>query len=120
MKTSLLISLILLLASISAHSAEAGGAPGSIRFSKAEVSQVLPIYRAMAGRELVVDSRVKTVRHTITLEAQAAGKEEGAKLIEKALLNQAGVVITRLDGKRASVTYNDALPIAPAKTASSN
>lgn len=120
MKTHLLILLALLLTSAGAHSAEAGGVPGSIRFSNAEVSQVLPIYRAMTGRELVVDSRVKTVRHTITLEAQAAGKEEGAKLIEKALLSQAGIVITRLDKKRASVTYNDALPIAPAKNASRN
>jgi hypothetical protein len=37
------------------------------------------------------------------------------KLIEKALVDQAGVVITQLDGQRASVTYNDALAITPAK-----
>ena len=33
------------------------------------------------------------------------------KLIEKAMLEQAGIVITHLDDKRASVTCNDALPI---------
>jgi hypothetical protein len=28
-------------------------------------------------------------------------------------LKQAGIVITRLDGKRASVTYNDQLELQP-------
>ena len=118
MKTSLLIALGLLLTTWSSNSAEAGAAPGSVHFSNAQVSQVLPIYRAMTGLELIVDSRVKTVGYTITLKAQGGGKEAGVKLIEQALLNQAGIVITRLDKKRASVTYNDALPTTPAKNAS--
>ena len=58
--------------------------------------------------------------YTITLKAQGAGKEEGARLIEQALLHRAGIVIARLDKKRASVTYNDALPITPARKASKN
>ena len=33
-------------------------------------------------------------------------------MIERALLDQAGVIITRLDSKRASVTYNDALALS--------
>jgi hypothetical protein len=38
-------------------------------------------------------------------------KSELMKSIERDLIEQAGIVITRLDDKRASVTYNDALPI---------
>jgi len=47
------------------------------------------------------------------LQSAYRTKAEALKLMEKALIEQGGVVITRLDDKRASVTYNDALPIAP-------
>ena len=101
--------------SLCAFSAEVGLAPGSINFANSEVSQILEIYRSMTAMDLVIDSRVKTMHHPITLQAKAASKDEAVKLIEKALVDQAGVVITRLDDKRASVTYNDALPITQAK-----
>ena len=69
----------------------------SFNYQNATVGQVLPIYKELSGLELVVDSRVKNVR------------------IEKELLEQAGVIITHLDDKRASVTCNDALTITKAK-----
>ena len=84
---------------------------GPIDFTNAEVPQVLQIYRALVGVELVTDSRVRTVHYHITLQAKADAPAQGAKLLEKALLEQAGVVITRIDDKRVSVAYNDALPI---------
>jgi hypothetical protein len=84
---------------------------GRIDFTDAEPPQVLEVYRALVGGELVTDSRVRTVHRHITLQAKADAPAQGAKLLEKALLEQAGVVITRIDGKRVSVTYNDALPI---------
>jgi hypothetical protein len=41
-----------------------------------------------------------------------SGSTEAAQpLMEQALLKQAGIVITRLDEKRASVTYNDHLEL---------
>jgi hypothetical protein len=89
---------------------------GTLDFKNAEVQQVLPVYKAMSGLDLVVDSRIRSVHSPITLQISAPlGKGEATKLIEKALLEQAGVVITRLDGQRASVTYNDALVVIPAK-----
>jgi len=120
MKTFLLLVLGLLLTGFCLWSAETGRAPGTLHFTNAEVSQILPIYQSMTALELVTDSRVRTVRHPITLQTKAGAKDEAVKLIEKALVNQAGIVITRLDDKRASVTYNDALPITPAKKASKN
>jgi hypothetical protein len=71
----------------------------------------------LAGVELVTDSRVRTVHHHITLQAKADAPAQGAKLLEKALLEQAGVVITCIDDKRVSVTYNDALPITQTEKA---
>lgn len=89
---------------------------GTLDFKNAEVRQVLPIYKAVSGLDLVVDSRVKTVRWPVTLQSsEALPKAEATKLIEKALLEQAGIVITHLDGQRASVTHNDALAVTPAK-----
>ena len=88
-----------------------------IYFTSAEVPQVLQIYRALAGVELVTDSRVRTVDYHVTLQAKADAPAQAAKRLEKALLEQAGVVITRIDDKRVSVTYNDALPITQTEKA---
>ena len=90
---------------------------GRIDFTSAEVPQVLQIYRALAGVELVTDSRVGTVHCHLTLQAKADAPAQGAKLLEKALLEQAGVVITYIDDRRVSVTYNDALPITQTEKA---
>src|ERR1017187_748800 len=108
MKTTSLLALGLLAMSLCAFSAVLVVVPGSINFANNEVSEILGVYRTLTGMDLVVDSRVKTVHHLITLQAKGASHDEEVKLIEKALIDQAGVVITRLDDKRASVTYNDA------------
>ena len=97
-----------------------GAAPGSINFPGTDISKALELYRDLTGLKLVVDSRVTKTGRTVTIMAGASGKEEAAKIVEKALLEQTGTVITRLDEKRASVTYNDALPITPAKKAPAN
>jgi len=87
-------------------------AQGTLRIVTAKVEQVLPIYKELSGFELVVDSRVKSVRSLVSVEsAKTLSKENTVKLIKKSLLEQAGVVITPLDEKKVSVTYNDALPI---------
>ena len=89
---------------------------GSFNYQNATVGQVLPIYKELSGLELVVDSRVKNVRHWINWKStEALSKAEATKRIEKELLEQAGVIITHLDDKRASVTCNDALTITKTK-----
>ena len=107
----------MLVASLCSLSADEVAPRGAMDFTNADVLQVVDIYKAMTGAQLVTDSRVKMVRHTITLLANPSRKEEAVKLLEKALLEQAGVVMTRLDDKRVSVTFNDALPITQAKKA---
>ncbi len=65
----------------------------------------------MQGAECLVDSRVKAVQVLITIpESSPPTAAEVRRLIEKALLVQARIVVTRLDAKRVSVTFNDALP----------
>ena len=89
---------------------------GGINFKNAPLSQVLPIYQALSGYQLVESSDVKKLNRTITLETPATlSKAETLKLMEKALLEQAGVVITRLDDKRASVTVSVKAPADAAK-----
>ena len=114
MKTTLLVAFGIFLASLCSFSAEVAAPPGNIYLKNVEVLKVLDIYKALAGLELVTDSRVATVRHPITLITATIAKDKAVKLMEKALVEQAGVVITRLDDKRTSVTYNDALPISQA------
>jgi type II secretory pathway component GspD/PulD (secretin) len=91
---------------------------GALDLQNADVNDVLQVYQQASGSKLIVDSRVKQGRPPVTLRASGP-LAPGAllKLLEKTLLEQAAVVITPLDGRRVSVTYNDALPIRPAKTA---
>jgi hypothetical protein len=90
----------------------------SMNITQADVQRVLPLYHDISGLELVVASNVKHVYADITVDHphdKALKKDEAMKLIETALIQQAGIVITRLDDKRVSVTYNDALKIVPQK-----
>ena len=85
---------------------------GLVRFDAAGPAQVLLIYTELSGMQLVTSSHVNAVTAKITLQSRVAlKKSEVLKLLEKALLDQAGIVVTKLDDKRASVTYNDALTV---------
>ena len=88
-----------------------------IRFLNVPVPTVLTTYKNLSGQELVIDSRAKASKSQITLRIPAdpnvppLTQEETLERIRKALIQQAGIVVTPLDTKRASVTFNDALPI---------
>ena len=87
----------------------------TIDFKAVDTQQALDFYKNLSGLELVTDSHVRFVHKPIALQASSPSRSEIMKLVEKALNEQAGIVILRLDDKRASVTYNDALPITQAK-----
>jgi type II secretory pathway component GspD/PulD (secretin) len=90
--------------------------PGFINFVATPVGDALRIYKDFTSQELVMASNVKHAPGGITLKTERAlTKSEATKLLEQALLEQAAVIITRLDEKRVSVTYNDALKIRPAQ-----
>lgn len=84
---------------------------GSINFVNVPVDEVLHTYKALAKSELVVASNVRLANHSITLHAEGVSPEVIQRMIEQALLKQAGIVVTRLDDKRVSVTYNDKLEL---------
>lgn len=85
-----------------------------LSFINTPVQKILTIYQHFSGLELVESSEVKKLNTVITLKTNGpVSKADTIKLMEQALLLQAGVVISRLDEHRASVTYNDALPILP-------
>jgi len=87
----------------------------TLDWNNVDVSQALSIYQKMSGLELFIDSRAR-VEMLIKIQASVPmTKADTLKLIEKSLVTQAGMVITRLDDKRASVTFNDALTINPVR-----
>jgi len=93
-------------------------AAGTLHFPNADLDDVLQIYGELSGFELVVGSRVQRFRTPITFtNLRSLSQPEAMQLFEKSLLEQAGVVITRIEGKRASVTDNDALPLTLGKLA---
>ena len=83
-----------------------------INFVNVEPAKILDIYKAATKQELIIASDVRLANHNITLHFSGSAEAVPA-LIEQALLRQAGIVITRLDDKRASVTYNDKLELQP-------
>lgn len=70
-------------------------------------------YKATVKTELIIATNVLDT-HGITLRNEKAVTIDVARhMMEQALLKQAGVVITRLDSKRISVTFNDKLALQP-------
>jgi len=113
MKTPLLLTIAVL---VNLSLSEADVVPrGAIDWKNISVMQALQVYQDLTGAELVTDSRVRKVPHGLSLLANPTNKSEAVKIIEHALLEQAGVVLTPLGEKRVSVTYNDSLPINPPK-----
>lgn len=85
---------------------------GLVNFRETAPYQVLQYYEVLSEKELVMSSHVDNVRAKISLRAEVPlTKSQMVARTEKALREQAGIIITPLDDKRVSVTYNDALPI---------
>jgi len=112
-----LIIAALLAPSLHARADDFDATIGGIHFDDSktiDAQGVLVIYQAISQLDLIIDSRAKEVHPRIIYHVKfekAFTKSEALKLMEKTLLEEAGIVITHLDDQRASVTYNDALPI---------
>ncbi len=112
MKPTRIISLACLICTFSFAVGEES--TGVFKFVNAETAAVLEAYRGATGLELIVASNVREA-HPITLKSKGpTTSSEAARLIERALLEQAAVIVTRLNDKQASVTYNDKLKIRAA------
>ena len=86
---------------------------GIINWVNLPVSKVLDTYKHLVKTELVVATNVRDA-HNIALRTEKPMTSDAlAHMIEQALQNQAGVVVTHLDNKRTSVTYNDKLELQP-------
>lgn len=113
------VGLAFLLYSSLSYTAEAQKPPrfSEFKFVKSTVANILELYSDITDIELVVASNVSKVPYRVTIEPKAiVTKDAAARLIERALLEQAGVIVTHLEGKRASVTFNDALKIPALQT----
>ncbi|HVV01058.1 MAG TPA: hypothetical protein VHH88_06820 [Verrucomicrobiae bacterium] len=105
MKTISLFLFAALLLGFQAWAADTGRSwPGSVNLKNAQVSQILPLYEELAGVELIVDSRAKRVFARVSLHVEGGSKDQALKSIEKALREQAGIVLTSLDPRRVYVT----------------
>ncbi|MEY2408150.1 MAG: hypothetical protein QOF48_820, partial [Verrucomicrobiota bacterium] len=111
----LIVTLVVSLSPAFAADEKAGSEvfpPGLLRFDGASVHPVLQIYKELCGMELVLSSDVNSIGAKITMKSQVPlTRLEAVKLLETTLLDQSGVVLTKLDDRRISVTYNDALPL---------
>jgi hypothetical protein len=114
--TSLLIVLVCvsILAGYPASGQDTDKITSNIEFVNVPVDKVLDVYKTFTKSELVVASDVRRATHGITVHAAGVFPRETVReMIERSLLKQAGIVITHLDDKRVSVTYNDKLELEP-------
>ncbi len=84
---------------------------------EAPVTALLDIYAISSGLGLIVASPVKQMGSRVIVLPERHGQDWGGvkflPVIGKALLDQRGIMMTRLDDKRVSVTYNHALKATP-------
>ena len=116
MKITLLLAITVCLSFLAGYPASGQDTTKittTIDFVGVPVDKVLDTYKASIKSELVIASDVRLANHSITLHAVAVSPEVAQQMIERALLKQAGIVITRLDAGRVSVTYNDRLELKP-------
>jgi hypothetical protein len=114
--TSMIFAAILSVAASSAFAAEARTTDvipaGMVNWIRLDPVTAAQFYADLTGMRLVTSSHVTCLTNRITLQPREAMKvSKMTKLVEKALREQAGVVLTKLDEKRLSVTHNDALSI---------
>ena len=115
MKTLPFITMLVCFGALAGHPSfaqDTNKTTTSINFVNVTPDKILDIYKAATKQEFVIASDVRRANHSITLRFSGSS-EAMSGLIEQALLKQAGIVITRLDDKRASVTYNDQLELQP-------
>jgi len=97
---------VVFLAGFSASGQNTNKSTFTVNFVNASADQFLDFYKSLTKSELLIGSHVLQSRGKITLQFRGS-LEALTPLIEQALAKQAGIVITHLDGKRVSVTYND-------------
>ena len=99
-------------ASSVSHQTESAKGTITYNFNNMPVDQILDMYKSMSGLELVLDSRAQSKMGVITILTHEPLTQSGAlKFLQETLIAQKAIVITQLDDKKASVTFNDALPI---------
>jgi RNA polymerase sigma factor (sigma-70 family) len=77
-----------------------------------DIQTALETYKSISGLELEIAPNAKVFTQIKLDTPEAVSKDEAMKLMEKALKEQAGLVIKRLNDKQASVTYDPSVRIS--------
>jgi len=85
----------------------------SLNFVNVNAIQALELYGRLSGLKVIISPGVNRPDANIRLKADRISEAEAARLMQKALLEQAGIVITK-DGNQATVTYDGSLMAKPA------
>jgi hypothetical protein len=87
----------------------------TLDFTNIDAQTIIALYAKLSGLELITDPHAKVIRTPISVQAYDLTESQQISLVERGLKEQAGITITRLDDKRAAVTYDSALPIKKPK-----
>lgn len=98
-----LLAIALIFLPLYSNGAEHGHLPRTL---VGDVGPILERYQQLSGLELVLDPKVEAM-HCIVSVAELAGRSrpEQLRLLEKALSEQAGIIIVKLPGNQALVTH---------------
>ncbi len=86
-------------------------------FTDMEASDMFQIYQQLSGLEVVISpGAMSASKRTVTVSVSGntpMTNAEVCQLLEKALREQTALIITKTDDKKATVTFDAALPIKP-------
>jgi hypothetical protein len=115
MKHIFIFAIMWLLVTFRSFATETNAPVYTLNLHDVEVSRVLDIYTNTTGVALEIDPHC-IFRGSIDFKTlHPLTKDETAKRLEKALKEQAGIVITHVDDKRARVTYDASVRVARPK-----
>jgi hypothetical protein len=79
----------------------------SVDFTNVDSQTVIALYAKLSGLDLNTDSYARDIHKLISVQAYEITQTQMIKLVETGLKEQAGIVITRIDDKRALVTHDN-------------
>jgi hypothetical protein len=109
-RNSVVVGLVLAIAAVLVATGLVQGAANdniSADVNNGPLRQSLNMYKGLAQVEYVTSSNVILDSGVVSFKFNGKSRESALDIIRRAVLLQTGVVITPIDGKRASITFND-------------
>ena len=99
--------LLVFFAVLFSSALQAEDIPVGVNLKKVTIREVMDLYESLIGRSAIIASNTP---NEVSIRGNFPSSQDAAKGIKNILLQQYGIIVSDLDAKSVSVTYNDNLP----------